>query len=142
MKESRTKAARENGMEDPDSSRVYAMVVGKLLKALRLEARLTQQELASRAAITRSTLSRIERGQKQPDAPSLRRLAEALRVEPEELTERAEDAMRRAEAATRATLGDGGTGGWQRALKVLGAIGVGGLVAFAVASVLGQRRKH
>jgi transcriptional regulator with XRE-family HTH domain len=135
----RPPSARER--DERDAAQVYAMVVGRLVSTLREEARITQKELAARAAVTQPTLSRIERGKSLPDAYTLRRLAEALGMSAEAFTGRAEEALRRTEAAALATLGREGTGPWwQRAVKVAGVIGLGGLVAFAVASALGHRK--
>lgn len=48
---------------------------------------LTQQELADKAGITRVALQRIESGLAEPRPPTVRRLAEALRVELDDLME-------------------------------------------------------
>ena len=46
---------------------------------------LTQQELADLAGITRVALSRIESGQAEPMAKTIRRLAHALNVQVDDL---------------------------------------------------------
>lgn len=51
------------------------------LRAARRAANLDQQQLAERAGVSPSTLSAVERGVNRPDAPLLRRLAEALGVD-------------------------------------------------------------
>ena len=48
---------------------------------------LTQQELAGKAGITRATLSRLEAGAENPYPSTVRKLAKALNVDPEQLME-------------------------------------------------------
>ncbi len=60
------------------------MEAGKL-RGLRRRAALSQRELAERAGTTQETISRLERGHHDARASTLRRLAEALGVEPREL---------------------------------------------------------
>lgn len=55
------------------------------LRALRQRKALTQQELAAKAGVTRSTVARVEGGAEQPFPTTIRKLADALGVEPEEL---------------------------------------------------------
>jgi transcriptional regulator with XRE-family HTH domain len=62
--------------------------IGQKLKALRIEHALTQQELADRAGVTRTTVARLERNENEPHMTTARKLAEALGVHPRELTTR------------------------------------------------------
>ena len=55
------------------------------LRRLRRRAALSQQELAERAGTTQETISRLECGHHAARGRTLRRLAEALGVEPKEL---------------------------------------------------------
>ena len=48
---------------------------------------LTQEDLAKRAGVSVATLTRIEQGQVEPHVSTLRRLADALGVEPRDLME-------------------------------------------------------
>jgi transcriptional regulator with XRE-family HTH domain len=57
------------------------------LREVRERRLLTQAELAERAGLTEATVNRIERGIHEPRISTVRRLAEALKVEPEELIE-------------------------------------------------------
>ena len=57
------------------------------LRALRERKGLTQAELAARAGITRGSLGRLENLQGPPRPPTTRRLAKALGVKPEDLSE-------------------------------------------------------
>jgi transcriptional regulator with XRE-family HTH domain len=60
--------------EQPD------LVLAALLKRLREERKLTQEQLAFEAGITASALSRIERGLNSPGWTTIRRLVKALGV--------------------------------------------------------------
>jgi transcriptional regulator with XRE-family HTH domain len=63
----------------------YLQVDTVKLRRLRREAALSQQELAERAGTTQETISRLERGHHLARGRTLRKLAEALGVEPKEL---------------------------------------------------------
>lgn len=56
------------------------LVLAELLKQLREEREITQEQLAFEAGITASALSRIERGINNPGWTTVTRLAEALDV--------------------------------------------------------------
>lgn len=53
---------------------------GNHLKKLRLERKLTQEELADRAGVHSTYIGQIERGIRNPSLVNLHRLAKALRV--------------------------------------------------------------
>jgi transcriptional regulator with XRE-family HTH domain len=55
------------------------------LRSVRERLFVTQEELAERTAMSRATISRIESGRQRPRISSVRRLAAALGVPPEEL---------------------------------------------------------
>ena len=57
------------------------------LKEWRERRLLTQRELAERIGVTTGTINRIERGVHQPRLATVRRLAEALGVDPDDLVE-------------------------------------------------------
>jgi transcriptional regulator with XRE-family HTH domain len=59
--------------------------VGNRLKELRIRRAMTQNELAEAAGIDKNTVNRIERNHTEPRPPTLRKLADALRVDPAEL---------------------------------------------------------
>jgi transcriptional regulator with XRE-family HTH domain len=63
----------------------YLEVDTAKLRRLRREAALSQQELADRAGTTQETISRLERGHNAARGSTIRKLAEALGVEPREL---------------------------------------------------------
>lgn len=57
------------------------------LREIRTKRLMTQRELAEKAGVTHSTVSRIETGwQQNPSFRTVKRLATALGVRPEELT--------------------------------------------------------
>jgi transcriptional regulator with XRE-family HTH domain len=56
------------------------LALAELLKQLREDREITQEELAFEAGITASALSRIERGINNPGWMTVRKLAEALDV--------------------------------------------------------------
>lgn len=73
-------------MTDTAGWQAYRTAVGDRLRAARIHANLTQEDLAHRAGVSRNVVQRIERG--DPEAPrlsSLWRLARELGLPPEEL---------------------------------------------------------
>jgi HTH-type transcriptional regulator, cell division transcriptional repressor len=56
--------------------------VGERLKQARENAVISQAELGARSGVGEATVNRIERGHVQPRYVTVRRLAEALNVEP------------------------------------------------------------
>jgi len=61
------------------------LYIGDRLRDLRKRALLTQRELADKSGVGVTTIIRIERNQVEPHGRTIRRLAEALEVTPEEL---------------------------------------------------------
>jgi transcriptional regulator with XRE-family HTH domain len=61
--------------------------IGERLKRQRTRRALTQAELAERAGVTTATVARIERDEIEPRMTTLRKLADALNVDPAELVE-------------------------------------------------------
>jgi transcriptional regulator with XRE-family HTH domain len=61
------------------------LYIGDRLRDLRKRALLTQRELAEKSGVGVTTIIRIERNQVEPHGRTIRRLAEALKVAPEEL---------------------------------------------------------
>lgn len=55
------------------------------LRSVRETLFVTQEELAERTGMSRATISRIEGGQQRPRITTVRKLAQALGVPPEEL---------------------------------------------------------
>ena len=118
-------------------ARLYALVLGKLVAHHRKVRKLTQQQLANRVGITQPTLSRIERGQSQPDFFTMTELERAFDLQAGKLAQQTEEAVeearRAAEPGVRARGEGAGTPWWGIAL---GVAGFAGLVAFAVATLL------
>lgn len=66
---------------------------GQVLRELRRERRLSQEQLADRSRISRPHLSRLETGRNSPSLSMVFQLAEALRVAPAELVGKAEQKL-------------------------------------------------
>lgn len=132
-------------MTGENEAYVYAMVLGRVVASLRERRGMSQGELAQRVGITQSTLSRMERGQGQPDAFTLKKLAEALDVSVADLTDWVDKALARSREATIGAIGPdterADKSWWQAALAVAGAAGLAGLVAFAVSAALDKPQK-
>jgi transcriptional regulator with XRE-family HTH domain len=62
--------------------------VGQILRQLRQERGLSQEELALESGYHRTYISQLERGQKNPSLRTIFQLAKALEVEPSEIIER------------------------------------------------------
>ena len=62
-----------------------AIVMNSSLRRLRQLRALSQRELASRAKLSLTTINRIETSKRKPMPRTIRKLAEALGVSPEEL---------------------------------------------------------
>jgi len=60
-------------------------VDGAKLREARERRLMTQPELSERSGVMVATISRIENGLQQPRIPTVRKLAEALELEPEDL---------------------------------------------------------
>ncbi len=64
--------------------------IGRNLKRLREERLLTQAQLGEAAGVDRDQISRIERDKVEPRFSTIRKLAEALDIEPSELVKKGE----------------------------------------------------
>lgn len=67
----------------------FIVVDGQRLRRLRRERALSQQDLLRLTGVAQATLSDLERGKRGARASTLRKLAEALGVEPRELMKEA-----------------------------------------------------
>ena len=61
------------------------LYIGDRLRDLRKRTLLTQKELADKSGVGVTTIIRIERNQVEPQGSTIRKLASALSVAPEEL---------------------------------------------------------
>ena len=59
--------------------------LGKKIKELRLCAGYSQEELASKAGLHRTYMSDIERGERNVSVENIKKIADALNVDPSEL---------------------------------------------------------
>ena len=78
---------QQSGPPEPAAERGGVEDIGPLLK--RLRGRVSLREVTRRTGVSSSYLSQIERGEKQPGANLLRKLADLYRVDPEALIRRA-----------------------------------------------------
>jgi transcriptional regulator with XRE-family HTH domain len=60
-------------------------VFGEILRELRLEKRLTQEQLGHAAGLQRKHISSLELGEKQPSISTMFRLADALSMSPSKM---------------------------------------------------------
>ena len=63
----------------------FIAIDGKRLRKLRREKALSQQDLMRMTGIAQATLSDLEGGKREARASTLRKLAQALEVQPKEL---------------------------------------------------------
>jgi XRE family transcriptional regulator, regulator of sulfur utilization len=73
---------------EPAEGRQVAAAFGSVLRAVRQEAGVTQEDLAFRADVDRTYPSLLERGRRQPTLAIVLRVARALTMEPAELVNR------------------------------------------------------
>ena len=64
---------------------IEVLYIGDRLRDLRKRKLLTQEQLAHRSGVGIATIVRVERNQVEPHGSTIRKLAEALSVAPEEL---------------------------------------------------------
>jgi transcriptional regulator with XRE-family HTH domain len=63
----------------------FIRVDGERLRALRRELALSQRDLSRMTGVAFDTISRLETGKQEAQPKTIRKLADALRVEPKEL---------------------------------------------------------
>lgn len=116
-----------------DERATYAAVVGQVIQHLR-SGRMNQQQLAQKAELSQSSLSRFEKGQSLPDLFETRRLARALGKKPGEFVELIDQALARtADVARKVSTGD--------SLDGLAAVALGSLAFLGVVAILGEVEK-
>ncbi len=71
---------------------IELLYIGERLRDLRKRALMSQRELAKRSGVGVTTIVRIERNQVEPHGSTIRKLAEALGIDPYELVKEAGDA--------------------------------------------------
>lgn len=62
-----------------------AQKVGKRMRKIRKEKKLTQEDVAAKSGLHVTTYGRIERGESNPPLQTINRISQALRVSPKEL---------------------------------------------------------
>ena len=61
------------------------VLIGEEVRIWRMRRAMTQTELSKKAGVGINTIVRIERNQTEPRPPTIRKLAEALQIDPKEL---------------------------------------------------------
>lgn len=122
-------------------SDAYAVVLGRVVAALREQRGWTQAHLAEAIGVKQSSVSRIESGQALPDSFTFRRIAAAFGRTPEQLQATVEAAVQRTQRAAEGATGSSEAPWWQSALAIAGAAGLVGLAAFAVAALLTEEER-
>jgi transcriptional regulator with XRE-family HTH domain len=92
----------------PARNPATALALGAALRRLRLDAGLSQEQLATNAGVHRTFIGLVENGHRDPSVGSIGRVIRALGTtwaEFGERLDRAEGARRRGDASTRATPG-------------------------------------
>lgn len=84
---SKPRAGRPKGTTTFDAAPAYAF--GTAVRRRRLELGMSQEALAATAAVERSHMGKIERGEHMPNLVLILRLAQALNVSPGNLIDRA-----------------------------------------------------
>jgi transcriptional regulator with XRE-family HTH domain len=79
-------------------SQLIALIIGDVIKRRRTIAGLSQEELAFRAGVDRTFVSRLEKGVRQPTITTIIALAEALGTSAVKLVKETEDEYRRVES--------------------------------------------
>jgi len=87
QKHPKLKAGRPIGATsfDPTPARAFGAVV----RTIRLDLKISQEELSNLAEVERSHMGKIERGEHMPNFVLILRLAKALQVRPGELVDKA-----------------------------------------------------
>jgi transcriptional regulator with XRE-family HTH domain len=76
-------------------NRSVAMAFGRVLRELRVRKKLSQEALALRAGLDRTSPSLLERGQRQPTLAVVLAVAEVLEVSPSMLINRTVEELRK-----------------------------------------------
>lgn len=118
------------------------IALGKAIAWLRERRGMSQAELAAAVGISQPTLSRFERGAGQPDALTMRRLAEALGTSVDDLHARVDEALKRAAKLSKNAFPKSANAEstWNGLAAVVGTLGIVALIAFAIAAVFGESK--
>ena len=66
--------------DDENSDKLYLLSLGKRIKEIRLQKKITQTEIAYRCGFDKSNFNTIESGKRNPTITSLLKIAKALDV--------------------------------------------------------------
>ena len=99
VKPSANPSAKPPVRQSPAQEPLWREVLGRRLRALRLDQRETLTQTAGRAGISPQYLSEIERGRKEPSSEMIAALAGALGLTLTDLTEQVAEDLRRQQGA-------------------------------------------
>lgn len=125
-------------MQIIDERRILAIVCGQLLQHHRKREQWNQAELALRARLQPSTLSRMERGEVLPDLASMHGLERAFDWEPGQLSRHVDTAMTELKVRTRETFRrpkSGEKDWWRLVAGVAGVAGIAAITALAIGAM-------
>lgn len=119
--------------------RVYRLVLGKVVAALRGKRGFSQEDFASSIGVSQPTLSRIERGRSMPDHLTMRRIATAFGMSVDQLDHYIDQTIARTrKAAEGTTERKKGVSALKTALAVAGIVGLSGLIGYVVAALIAE----
>lgn len=87
QKDAKLKLGRPIGTKSFDP--IPARAFGSVVRTIRLDLKISQEELSNLAEVERSHMGKIERGEHMPNFVLILRLAKALQVRPGELVDKA-----------------------------------------------------
>jgi transcriptional regulator with XRE-family HTH domain len=73
---------KSDNNQEEEATMPAVVYIGENLKRVRTRRLLTQEELAERAGVSAATVVNVERNQQEPHFRTIRKLAEALNVDP------------------------------------------------------------
>jgi ribosome-binding protein aMBF1 (putative translation factor) len=115
-------------------AQVFALVLGTVVERLRRQRAMTQTVLALKIGASQAVISRIESGKMQPDALMYGKLATAFGMTVQGFDQQVKEAIDATKRAAKA-VSERGTSA-DEMLGAVGALALGGLIAFAVAALL------
>ncbi len=75
--------------------RLVSLSFGHVLRTLRLQTGMTQEKLAEESRLQRNYISSLELGHKQPSLLTLFKIAEGLKMQPEQFIAKVHEQMKR-----------------------------------------------
>ena len=129
--------ARASNARATGEGRLFALVLGRVVKAERKRRGIDQRSFAAALGVSNSAVSRLESGLYAPDGLRLQLIADRLRLGTEQLDARVRFALEKTERLARHALSIDGAGPWSEVVeRVLGVDVLGSMVEVGVALAL------